>query len=98
MAKQPTKQHLHSWAVYHIKRTPAKLVGIVYDQPDADAAIKQVIKEYNVPPNERCRPLPAQAFGCSRRRSYSARNAAIACSRVSARPSTRPTSKLLWQR
>jgi len=23
MAKQPTKQHLHSWAVYHIKCTPA---------------------------------------------------------------------------
>jgi hypothetical protein len=46
MAKQPTKQHLHSWAVYHIKGTPAKLVGIVYDQPDADSAIKQAIEEY----------------------------------------------------
>jgi hypothetical protein len=34
MAKQPTKQHLHSWAVYHIRGTPAKLIGIVYDQPD----------------------------------------------------------------
>jgi hypothetical protein len=33
MAKQPTKRHLHSWAVHHIKGTPAKLVGTVYDQP-----------------------------------------------------------------
>jgi hypothetical protein len=43
-AKQPTKQPLHSWAVYNIKGTPAKLVGIVYDvydPPDADAAIKR---------------------------------------------------------
>jgi hypothetical protein len=29
MAKRPTKQHLHSRAVDHIKGTPAKLVGIV---------------------------------------------------------------------
>jgi len=29
MAKQPTKPpSLHSWAVYHLKGTPAKLVGI----------------------------------------------------------------------
>jgi hypothetical protein len=55
MAKQSTKQHLHSWAVYHIKGTPAKLVGIVHDQPDADAAIKQAIVEYDVPSNERGR-------------------------------------------
>jgi len=33
MAKQSTKQHLHPWAVYHAKGTPAKLVGIVHDQP-----------------------------------------------------------------
>ena len=46
MAKQPTKKQLNSWAVYHIKGTPAKLVGIVYDQPDADSAIKQAIEEY----------------------------------------------------
>jgi hypothetical protein len=29
MPKRPTKQHLHPWAIYHIKCTPAKLVGIV---------------------------------------------------------------------
>jgi hypothetical protein len=55
MAKQPTKQSTHSWAVYHLKGTPAKLVGIVDDQPNEEAAIKQAIKEYDVPPNERGR-------------------------------------------
>src|ERR1700722_9455907 len=30
MPKQPTKPQTHSWAVYHLKGTPAKLVGIVY--------------------------------------------------------------------
>jgi hypothetical protein len=51
MAKQPTKQSTHSWAVYHLKGTPAKLVGIVDDQPDEAAAIK----DYDVPSNERGR-------------------------------------------
>jgi hypothetical protein len=55
MAKQPTKQHLHSWAVYHIKGTPAKLVGIIDNAPDAETAIAQAIEEYDVPPNERGR-------------------------------------------
>jgi hypothetical protein len=31
-----TKQHPHSWAVYH--RTPAQFVGIVYDAPDEKTA------------------------------------------------------------
>jgi hypothetical protein len=39
MAKQPTKQQLRSWAVYHIKGTPAKFVGIIDDAPDAETAI-----------------------------------------------------------
>jgi hypothetical protein len=39
MTKKPTKQN-HAWAVYHLKGTPAKLVGIVDDQPNEAAAIK----------------------------------------------------------
>jgi hypothetical protein len=30
MPKRPTKPQAHSWAVYHLKGTPAKLVEIVY--------------------------------------------------------------------
>jgi hypothetical protein len=55
MAKPPTKQQIHSWAIYVLRGTPAKFVGIVNDQPDADSAIKQAIVEYDVPPNERGR-------------------------------------------
>jgi hypothetical protein len=29
VAKGPIKEQAHSWAVYHLKGTPAKLVGIV---------------------------------------------------------------------
>jgi hypothetical protein len=57
MAKRATtkQQQTHSWAVYHIKKTPAKFVGFVNDQPDAESAIRQAIKEYDVAPNERGR-------------------------------------------
>ena len=56
MAKRPTEQQQqgHSWAVYHIKGTPAKLIGII-DAPDKETAIKRASEEYNVPPNERDR-------------------------------------------
>jgi hypothetical protein len=53
MAKRPTKQRNSSWAVYHIRGTPAQFIGLVYDQPDEAAAIKQAIEEYKAPPNER---------------------------------------------
>jgi hypothetical protein len=42
-------------AVYHLKGTPAKLVGIVDDQPREAAAIERAIVEDDVPPNARGR-------------------------------------------
>jgi hypothetical protein len=48
-SEPPTKQPRHSWAVY--QGTPAKLVGIVFDQPDEAAAIE----EFKVPANQRGR-------------------------------------------
>jgi hypothetical protein len=55
MAKRLIKQEAHSWTVYRLKSTPAKLVGIIDGAPDADSAIQQAIELYAVPVNERWR-------------------------------------------
>ena len=54
MAQRPTKPQVHSWAVYYLKGTPAKLVGIVY-APDEQAAIAEAIEEFKVPANQHAR-------------------------------------------
>jgi hypothetical protein len=53
MAKRPTttKQQTHSWAVYHLRGTPAQFIGIVFNQPDPESAIKVAIQEYKIPVN-----------------------------------------------
>jgi hypothetical protein len=54
MPKRPTNQRAHSWTVYHLKGTPAKLAGIVH-APDEQSAIMKVIEEFTVPANQRGR-------------------------------------------
>jgi hypothetical protein len=55
MAKRPTKEPTHSWAIYHIRGTPAQFISIVFDQPDEQSAIKRAIEEYDIPENQRNR-------------------------------------------
>ena len=40
-----------------LRGTRAQFVGIVYDQPDEQAAIRQAIEEFKVPANQRDRPM-----------------------------------------
>jgi hypothetical protein len=54
MVRRPTKQTNHSWAVYHIRGTPARLIGIVY-APDEQSAIDKAIEEFKVQANQRGR-------------------------------------------
>ena len=54
MAKRPTEQQTHSWAVYHIRGTPARLIGIGY-APDEHSAIDKAIEEFKVQASQRGR-------------------------------------------
>ena len=63
MPKRPTKQQSHSWAIYHIKGTPAKFIGITDNAPDADGHRP---RERGISgPLERCRRRrpPERPFG-----------------------------------
>jgi hypothetical protein len=53
LAKRQTNPN--SWVVCHLKGTSAQFVGIVYDKPDEQAAIKRAIEEFKVPTNQRDR-------------------------------------------
>jgi len=55
MSKQPPEQINASWGIYLVGRIPPKFVGIIYDQPNAEAAIKQAIRQFKVRPDERDR-------------------------------------------
>ena len=53
MAKQSANnQKTHSWVVYRLRSTPAQLIGVVYGQPDEQAAIKKAVEEFNVLPDQ----------------------------------------------
>ena len=39
-------------SIYRLRGTLAQLIGIVYDQPDEQGAIKKAIEEYEVPANQ----------------------------------------------
>jgi hypothetical protein len=41
----------------HLKSRSVQLVGIVYDQPNEQAAIKHALEEFEVPPNQHGRLL-----------------------------------------
>jgi hypothetical protein len=47
---EATKQpETYSWAVYHMRGTPAQFAGLVYDAPDEQSAIARAIEQHEVP-------------------------------------------------
>jgi hypothetical protein len=64
MSRPPKKQtaettsprQQHRWAIYHIKGTPAKLLGHV-EAPDEESAIKKAIEEFRIAPQLQSRLL-----------------------------------------
>jgi hypothetical protein len=53
LAKLARQHNKHSWVVFQLRTTPAKLIGVVHDQPDALSAIKAALKKFDVPPDQR---------------------------------------------
>jgi hypothetical protein len=54
MAMPPIEEQTHSYAVYHIRGTLARFIGIV-DAPDEQSAIERAIEEFKVQANQRGR-------------------------------------------
>jgi hypothetical protein len=44
-----TPPTFYSWYIYHIKGTPASLLGRV-EAPDEETAVKKAIEEFNIAP------------------------------------------------
>jgi len=57
MTKRPIQAQKTSWAIYHLKHTPAEFVGIIDDAPDAETAIERAVEKLGVSQNERGRLL-----------------------------------------
>jgi hypothetical protein len=47
MAKKSQPLDMHTWAITHIKGTPAVTIGHV-DAPDAESAIEDAIKQFGI--------------------------------------------------
>jgi hypothetical protein len=45
---------------YRVSGSPAKFIGIVYNQPDQRSAVKAAIEEFKVPPNLHTRLIAQQ--------------------------------------
>jgi transposase len=56
MVKRPTKPQRNS--SYHIRGTAAQFVGMVYDAPDEQGAIRRAIEEFKIPANQHGLQLP----------------------------------------
>ncbi len=62
MAKRPTGQQSHSWAIYLIKGT--KFIGLIHDAPDEQTAIERDQEISGA--TERARPADGAAPGSRR--------------------------------
>ena len=57
LAKAKATPQSHVWAIYHLRASPARFIGIIDDAPDEETAIARANEEYKVPMNERGRLL-----------------------------------------
>jgi hypothetical protein len=64
-ATEQTAARIHSWAVYHLKGTLAKFVGIIDSAPDEKTAIDRAIVEYHVRLNKRAADFTPPTHFCA---------------------------------